>query len=98
MREGGRAFARASRKSAIILALYLGTEPLVGPIDTPTRKAVVFAMFLDTDILDEQGRLVFSLLNAFAISGYPILLFDCLPAERLGRYGLMAKSLPGLSL
>jgi hypothetical protein len=73
-------------------------EDLVGPIDSPPRKPAVFAKFLDTDILDEQGRLMFSLLNAFATSGYPVLLFDSLPAERLGRYGLMAKSLPALSL
>ncbi len=67
-------------------------------MNSALRKPVIFAKFLGKDILDEQGRLLFSLLNAFATSGYPVLLFDNLPAERLGKYALMVKSLPGLEL
>ena len=66
-------------------------------MNSPPGKPIVFAKFLDPDILDEQGRLLFSLLNAFATSGYPILLFDNLPSERLGRYALDARSLPRLT-
>jgi hypothetical protein len=65
--------------------------------DVHQKKPVVFAKFLGKDILDEQGRLLFSLLNAFATSGYSTLLFDSLPAERMGKYGLMAKRLPGVA-
>jgi len=73
-------------------------SPLKSNSERPLRKPVVFAKFLGKDILDEQGRLLFSLLNAFATSGYSILLFNSFPAENLGKYALMARSLPGLEL
>lgn len=89
---------RPSREFAISFDLFLGMGQLVEVMDSSRRKPVVFAKFLDKDILDEQGRLMFSLLNAFATSGHPILLFDNLPVERLGKYAVKARSLPGLNL
>ena len=61
-------------------------------------KPAVFAKFLGTEILGEQGRLMFALLNAFASSGYPVLLLDNIPVEKLGKYGLRARTLNGLTL
>jgi len=64
--------------------------------DADPRKPIVFAKFVGRDILDEQGRLLFALLNAFATSGHSTMLFDSLPADRMGRYAVMAKQLPGV--
>jgi hypothetical protein len=69
----------------------LASEPLL-------RKPSLFAKFVGDDIFGEQGRLLFSLLNAFVASGYSVELFDSLPAERVGKYALMAKSLPGVEV
>lgn len=66
-------------------------------IATSTTPAV-FAKFLNADILGEMGRLLFSLLNAFSVSGYHISLFDSLPAEKLDKYGRLACTLPQVSL
>jgi hypothetical protein len=66
-------------------------------VQTATAPAV-FAKFLKTDILGEMGRLLFSLLNAFSVSGYHISLFDSLPKERLDKYGRLACALNRVSL
>jgi len=66
-------------------------------MDASSARAV-FAKFSGTEILEEQGRLLFSLLNAFGVSGYSVHLFDDLPEEKLGKYGLMARSLPNVAL
>jgi hypothetical protein len=58
----------------------------------------VFAKFQKTEILGEMGRLLFSLLNAFSVSGYHISLFDSLPAEALDKYGRRACALDGVTL
>lgn len=57
----------------------------------------IFAKFMQKDILAEQGRLLFSLLNAFAATGCAVRLHSNLPAD-LGKYGQMACSLKGLTL
>ena len=62
-----------------------------------TRK-VIFAKFLKDEILLEQGRLLFSLLNAFAAEDYHITLFDNLSNKDLDKYGKMALSLKNLTL
>lgn len=62
------------------------------------RKPTIFAKFLDKEILGEQGRLLYSLLSAFATAGYPIRLFDNVASDDAGKYGLMARSLPGIAL
>ena len=67
-------------------------------MDRTTEKPVVFAKFAERDVLGEQGRLLFFLLNAFATSGHRILLFDNMPAEQLGKYGLKATHVDGLTL
>lgn len=63
-----------------------------------SEQPVVFAKFLDDDILSEYGRLLFSLLNAFASSGYAIKLHDNLQQKNLGKYGQLALSLNQLTL
>lgn len=59
---------------------------------------VVFAKFLNDEILGEMGRLLFSLLNGFVVSGYHIRLADNLPPGKLDKYGQMACSLQSVSL
>jgi hypothetical protein len=61
-------------------------------------RRFLFARFLEKEILLEQGRLMFSLLNAFASTGYEIRLFDNLPPEDLGKYGRLVPSLKNLTL
>lgn len=61
-------------------------------------KPVVFAKFQGEGILAEMGRFMFSLLNAFASSGYSILLFDNIPANQMGLYALNARSLATLTV
>jgi len=65
----------------------------------PNRECpVLFAKFLRREILGEQGRLLFSLLNTFALSEYRIRLFDSLPNQDLGKYGHLAYSLERVTL
>jgi len=63
-----------------------------------SKRPAVFAKFVDKEILGEWGRLLFSLLDAFASSGYEIRLFDSIPREALGKYGPLVFSLPQLTL
>jgi hypothetical protein len=58
----------------------------------------VFAQFSNREILGEQGRLLFCVLNAFSLSGYRILLWRELPEESLGKYGQLIHSLKGVTL
>jgi hypothetical protein len=57
----------------------------------------LFVHLTGEDILREQGRLLFALLDAFARSGYTILLFDNHPAEALGKYGALAPALDAVT-
>jgi hypothetical protein len=61
-------------------------------------KPAVFVSFRGNEIHAELGRYVFTLLNAFATSGYTILLADNTPVERLGLYAAQARSFPGVSV
>jgi hypothetical protein len=63
-----------------------------------SEAPAVFAKFSNDEILGEMGRLLFSLLNAFALSGYHIRLADNLPRAKLDKYGQMACALPNVSL
>ncbi len=63
-----------------------------------SSRLFLFARFLEKEILLEQGRLIFSLLNAFASTGYEIRLFDNLPTKDLGKYGKLVPSLENLTL
>lgn len=63
-----------------------------------TDKRCLYAKFLGKDILLEQGRLLFSLLNAFSGAGYHIKLHDNLDAGQLEKYGQMALELANVSL
>ena len=62
------------------------------------KRPAVFAKFVEKEILGEWGRLLFSLLDAFASSGYEIRLFDSIPREDLGKYGPLVFSLQHLTL
>lgn len=63
-----------------------------------SKKKYLYAKFLKEEILHEQGRLLFSLLNVFSSEGYQILLFDNLSNRDLDKYGDMALSLQSLNL
>lgn len=62
------------------------------------NKSLLFAKFSEEEILHEQGRLLFSLLNAFSSAGYRIELFDSLPADKLGKYGQAVFALKNLTV
>ena len=59
---------------------------------------LLFAKFSEDEILHEQGRLLFSLLNAFSSADYRIELFDNLPADKLGKYGQAVFPLKNLTV
>jgi hypothetical protein len=63
-----------------------------------SEAPAVFAKFLNAEILGEMGRLLFSVLNIFSLSGYHISLADNLPPGALDKYGRMACSLPNVNL
>ena len=63
-----------------------------------STKRYLFARFSEEEILLEQGRLLFSLLNAFSSAGYQIRLFDNLPVDRLGKYAQPVFSLKNLTV
>jgi hypothetical protein len=75
-------------------------QQLPGKIDMvgTTAPPAVFARFMKNEILGEMGRLLFNLLNAFAVSGYHIRLADNLPHAALDKYGRLACSLEHVSL
>ena len=58
---------------------------------------LLFAKFSEEEILLEQGRMLFSLLNAFSSTGYQIRLFGNLPADKLGKYAQPVYSLKNLT-
>jgi hypothetical protein len=63
-----------------------------------STKRFLFAKFSEEQILLEQGRLLFSLLNAFSSAGYQIRLIDNLEADSLGKYGQPVYSLENLTV
>ena len=48
-----------------------------------SSQPVIFAKFVDQDILVEMGRLLFYALNIFALNGYHIKLFQNINFEKL---------------
>ena len=67
-------------------------------MNTEANLRVVFARFMDDDILDEMGRLLYSILNIFLINGYQVKLFDNIDFSKLDKYGQMVSSMDNLSL
>ncbi len=63
-----------------------------------TIPRTVFARFTENDILDEMGRLLYSILNIFATNGYRVELFDNINFSELDKYGQQVPSLDNLSL
>jgi hypothetical protein len=61
-------------------------------------RGEVFVKFVDKTILGEQGRLLFSVVNAFARVGYQVWLFDSFPEDELGKYGRLSASLDRVRL
>lgn len=57
---------------------------------------IIYARFHGPEIFLEQGRLLFSLLNAFSGEGYRILLHPHLGDKPLERYGQLVFDLEGL--
>ena len=63
-----------------------------------TDSATVFAKFLQDDILDEMGRLLYSILNVFATNGYRVKLSDNIDFSALDKYGQLVPSMSNLEL
>ncbi|GMQ86845.1 MAG: hypothetical protein BMS9Abin08_0043 [Gammaproteobacteria bacterium] len=63
-----------------------------------TIPRTVFARFTEDDILDEMGRLLYSILNIFATNGYRVELFDNINFSELDKYGQQVPSLDNLYL
>lgn len=49
------------------------------------QKTVIFAKFNEQDIFSEMGRLLFSVLNTFAMNGHSINLFNKINIEELAK-------------
>jgi len=62
------------------------------------NKPKLFAQFQEEDILQEFGRLLFSLINAFSANGYQISFYDNISKENLGKYGQLIYYLDNFSL
>jgi hypothetical protein len=62
------------------------------------KSRFLFAKFVEKKILGQQGRLLFSLLNAFASGGYQIWFFDNSEAKNLPKLGQLILSLENLKL
>jgi hypothetical protein len=67
-------------------------------MNTEPNLPVVFAEFTDNDILDEMGRLLYSILNIFAINGYQVKLFNNINFSELDKYGQSVPSMTNLTL
>ena len=65
-------------------------------MNTEPNPHVVFAKFTDDDILDEMGRLLYSILNIFATNGYQVKLFDNINFSELDKYGQLVPSMNNL--
>jgi hypothetical protein len=52
-------------------------------VTSKSHQPVIFAKFVDQDILSEMGRLLFYTLNIFALNGYQIKLFQNIDFEKL---------------
>jgi len=63
---------------------------------TAVAKPHVFAKFIDKPILKEDGRLVYALLNAFALAGHRVFLFDNVNYREVGPLGPMIYSIDGV--
>jgi len=63
-----------------------------------SSSRLLFAKFNEKEILGELGRLLYSLLYAFASEGYQISLYDNISSKDLGKYGKLSRSLLNLSL
>jgi hypothetical protein len=74
----------------------MAASPFAEP--TVTGQPIVVARFLGTEILGELGRLLFSLLNAFVMSGYRIRLSGLPPLQALNEYARLACSLKNVTL
>jgi len=67
-------------------------------MNTDPELRVVFARFTDDDILDEMGRLLYSILNIFTTNGYQVKLFDNIDFSALDKYGQLVPSMSNLTL
>jgi hypothetical protein len=76
-------------------SMAMDSQP-TAPAGMNTRR--LFAQFTEEEILLEQGRLLFSLLNAFVRGGYTVCLFDNHTTEALGKYGSLVLGLDGVTL
>jgi hypothetical protein len=62
-----------------------------------TQPTELFAKFNGPELFLEQGRLIFSVLHAFAIGGVKIHLFDNFTDKQLDKYGKLVYDIKGLT-
>ena len=62
------------------------------------EQRIVFARFAEDHILDEMGRLLYSILNIFTTNGYQVRLFDNIDFSALDKYGQLVPSMNNLAL
>ena len=67
-------------------------------MNTDPEQRIVFARFEDDDILDEMGRLLYSILNIFTTNGYQVRLFDNIDFSALDKYGQLVPLMKNLTL
>ncbi|ALP54083.1 hypothetical protein Tel_13600 [Candidatus Tenderia electrophaga] len=58
----------------------------------------IYVRFLDKHILSESGRLIFSILNVFVVSGYRVILSDTISIDPDTRIGQLTLSLGRLEV
>lgn len=68
------------------------------PVNTESKPHIVFAKFTGEEILEEMGRLLYSVLHIFAANGYQVKLFDNINFSKLDKYGQLVPSMMNLTL
>jgi hypothetical protein len=67
-------------------------------MNTEKNPHMVFAKFTNDEILDEMGRLLYSILNIFTTNGYQVKLFNNINFSKLDKYGQLVPSMTNLAL
>ena len=68
------------------------------PMNIEQNPHVVFAKFTGEEILEEMGRLLYSVLHIFAANGYQVQLLNNLNFSALDKYGQLVPSMLNLTL
>jgi hypothetical protein len=67
-------------------------------MDKEPVLSTIFAKFTGDEILEEMGRLLYSLLSVFTTNGYQVQLYDNIDFSKLDKYGQLVSAMTNLSL